>query len=95
MNRKLSILISLNLPDFYVKQIQDVSSDVKVQVSGDKKELITLIQDADILLAGTFSRELFLAAKRLKWIQSFFAGVLTVEQIINKESTLFTTYDSR
>lgn len=75
MDDELSVLVSLNLPSLYVKQIQDVSPRVKVQVSSDKKELLTLIQDADVLLAGTFSRELFLAAKRLRWIQSFFAGV--------------------
>lgn len=34
-----------------------------------------MAEDADILLAGFFSLELFKAAKRLKWIQTLFAGV--------------------
>jgi len=75
MGDELSVLVSLDLPSFYVNKIRDVSSSVRVQATGDTKELLALVRDADVLLAGVFSRELFLAAKRLKWIQSFFAGV--------------------
>jgi len=70
-----TLLISFNLPSLYLKKIEDVSPNVKVLHSQDKKELMNLIKDADILFAGIFSREMFLAASKLKWIQTFWAGV--------------------
>ena len=73
--KEIKLLISLDLPDFYLKKIEAVSPYVKVVHSQDKKELLNHIQDADILLAGVFSREMFLAAKKLKWIQTLWAGV--------------------
>lgn len=69
------ILVSFDLPRVYMKRIEDISADVKVQKSQDEKELIELIEDADILLAGLFSRDIFLAASKLKWIQTTGAGV--------------------
>ncbi|MFX0097247.1 MAG: D-2-hydroxyacid dehydrogenase [Candidatus Hodarchaeota archaeon] len=69
------ILVSFDLPGVYMRRIADVSTNIKVQKGQDEKELVELIEDADILLAGTFSREMFLAAKKLKWIQALGAGV--------------------
>ncbi|MFX1352102.1 MAG: NAD(P)-dependent oxidoreductase, partial [Promethearchaeota archaeon] len=69
------ILVSFDLPDSCMRRISDVSTRVEVQKSGNEKELMELIEDADILFAGTFSREMFLAAKKLKWIQALGAGV--------------------
>ncbi|MFX1487009.1 MAG: D-2-hydroxyacid dehydrogenase [Promethearchaeota archaeon] len=69
------ILISFDLPSVYIKRIEDISINVKVQKSQDEKELLELIEDADILLAGIFSREMLLAANKLKWIQTTGAGV--------------------
>ena len=74
MNR-FKILISFDLPSIYVEQIRNVSPNVDVVESKDKKEALQLIEDGDILYAGFFSKELFLAAKRLKWIQTSGAGV--------------------
>ena len=90
MDDELSVLVSLDFPSLYLKKIQDVSSGVKVQATSDTKELLTLIGDADVLLAGVFSRELFLAAKRLKWIQSLFAGVdrLLLPEVVQSKVTL-------
>src|SRR3990170_1800499 len=59
--KAIKLLVSLNLPDFYLKKIEAVSPNVEVLQSQDKKELLTLVQDADILFAGVFSREMFLA----------------------------------
>jgi phosphoglycerate dehydrogenase-like enzyme len=74
MNR-FKILISFDLPSIYVEQIRNVSPNIDVVESKDKKEALQLIEDGDILYAGFFSKELFLAAKRLKWIQTSGAGV--------------------
>jgi len=73
--KKLKVLISFDLPEIYVEKIKDVSPNLDVLRSKDKDEALSLIEDADILLAGFFSKELFLAAKRLKWIQAWGAGV--------------------
>jgi len=75
---ELNLLISFGLPAQYVEMIRAVSPKVRVQQSLGKEEAITMAEDVDILLAGFFSLELFKAAKRLKWIQTLFAGVDTL-----------------
>jgi D-2-hydroxyacid dehydrogenase (NADP+) len=72
---ELNVLISFSLPAPYVERIRAVFPKVTVQQSHDKQEALTLAKDADILLAGFFSPELFKASKRLKWIQTLFVGV--------------------
>jgi phosphoglycerate dehydrogenase-like enzyme len=75
---KLNLLISFGLPPEYVEMIRGVSPEVTVRQSFDKEEAMTMVGDVDILLSGFFSLELFKAAKRLKWIQTLFAGVDTL-----------------
>jgi D-2-hydroxyacid dehydrogenase (NADP+) len=72
---ELNLLISFSLPTPYVERIRAFSPKVTVQQSRNKEEALALAKDVDILLAGFFSLELFKAAKRLKWIQTLFAGV--------------------
>lgn len=71
----MKVLITFNLLNIYVKKIEDISADLIVQKSHKEKELLEFVKDADILFAQFFSRELFLAAKKLKWIQTLSAGV--------------------
>lgn len=72
---KLKVLISFDLPAVYVEKIRRVSPNLEVTQSVNKEEAQKLIEDADILFIGFFSKELFLAAKKLKWIQAWGAGV--------------------
>lgn len=72
---EIKILISHDLPSVYIKKIENVSANLKVQQSQQEKELLNFIKDTDILFAGFFSLEMFLAAKKLKWIQTTSAGV--------------------
>ena len=72
---ELNLLISFGLPAQYVERIRVFSPRVRVQQSRNREEALALVRDVDILLAGFFSLELFRAAKRLKWIQTLFAGV--------------------
>ncbi len=72
---KLRLLLSFHLPKEYLKKIQTISPRIDVNQSNDEEELLKLIEDADILVAGRFSRQMSLAAKRLKWIQVNYAGV--------------------
>jgi D-2-hydroxyacid dehydrogenase (NADP+) len=71
----MKVLVSFDLPSVYVEKIRGVSPDLEVVQSEDKQGALRLIEDADILFAGFFSKELFLAAKKLKWIQAWGAGV--------------------
>jgi phosphoglycerate dehydrogenase-like enzyme len=69
------ILISFDLPEIYVEKIRSVSPEVEVVKSEDREEALDLVKDVDCLFAGFFSKELFQSAKKLKWIQSWGAGV--------------------
>lgn len=71
----MRVLISFDLPSVYVEKIRSVSPSLEVVSSEDKEEALRLVEDADVLFAGFFSKELFLAAKRLIWIQAWGAGV--------------------
>lgn len=72
---KLKILVSFGLPDVFLDTIRQTCGDVETVRSKDKQDAVRLVEDADVLLAGYFSSELFKAAKKLKWIQAFSAGV--------------------
>ncbi|MGI8746583.1 MAG: D-2-hydroxyacid dehydrogenase [Bryobacteraceae bacterium] len=54
---------------------QSVSPNVTV-VAGDRAKLVEQVADADAIF-GTISPELFRAAKKLKWVQIYSAGVET------------------
>jgi D-2-hydroxyacid dehydrogenase (NADP+) len=72
---KMKVLISFDLPGVYVERIRSVSPTLEVVQSEDKEEALRLVEDADVLFSGFFSKELFLSAKKLKWIQAWGAGV--------------------
>ena len=84
---KLKILISFDLQKAFVERIRTVSHDLEVVQSEDKEEALRLISDADILFAGYFSEQLFRAAKKLKWIQAWGAGVdnLLLPEVMNSK----------
>lgn len=71
----MKVLVSFDLPDVFVEKIRSVSPIVEVVQSEDKEEALRLVEDADILFAGFFSKDMFLAARKLKWIQAWGAGV--------------------
>ncbi len=79
------ILISFGLPEIYVERIKNVSPDVEVVQSEDRKEALELIENVDVLFAGFFSKELFQTAKKLKWIQAWGAGVdrILIPEVVN------------
>jgi len=72
---EITLLVSFDLPEPYIKKIREVSADIKILQSSDEKELLHLVENADILFAGHFSLEIFSKAKKLKWIQTVGAGV--------------------
>ena len=74
-NDKLNVLISFHLPKIYLERILSVSTRIEISQNRGQEELLKLVENADVLLAGRFSRRMFLAARRLKWIQTNYVGV--------------------
>jgi phosphoglycerate dehydrogenase-like enzyme len=74
-NDRLNVLISFHLPKIYLERILSVSARIEVNQSRDQEELLKLVENADVLLAGRFSQRMFLAARKLKWIQTNYVGV--------------------
>jgi len=87
---KITVLISFNLPNTYVERIKSVSPSLEILQSENREEAMRLIRDADILFAGFFSKDLFFAAKKLKWIQAWGAGVdrLLIPEIVKSRVTI-------
>jgi phosphoglycerate dehydrogenase-like enzyme len=82
---KIKVLVSFDLPEVYMEKIKSVSPLLEVVRSRDKEDALRLVEDADVLFAGFFSKELFLAARKLKWIQAWGAGVdmLLIPEVVN------------
>lgn len=65
-----------NLSDEHIHQIRKVFDKVTVELVTDKENLLSAIRDADIILGDRmFDKELFLAAKNLKWVHVVSAGI--------------------
>ena len=85
--RKIKILVSFDLPNDCLEKIRKSSPSAEVVQSQSRDEALRLVEDADVLFAGFFSKELFLAAKRLKWIQAWGAGVdrLLIPEVVESK----------
>jgi phosphoglycerate dehydrogenase-like enzyme len=68
-------IVVVGMPDA-IPAFQSVSPNVTV-VAGDRAKLVEQVADADAVF-GTMSPELFRAAKKLKWVQTYSAGVETL-----------------
>ncbi|MBN2259937.1 MAG: D-2-hydroxyacid dehydrogenase [Clostridiales bacterium] len=72
---KTKMLITFDLPNFYIEKIKSVSPKINVVKSTNYDEILRLVKTADVLIPRIFSPEIFLAAKQLKWIQTCGVGV--------------------
>src|SRR5438045_7291297 len=68
-------IVVVGMPDA-IAAFQTVSPNVTV-VAANRDKLIDQVADADAVF-GTMSPELFRAAKKLKWVQTYSAGVETL-----------------
>ena len=71
----LRILVSFDLDQEYVDRIRTCMRGIDIQKSTDPSALVLAAADAEVLLAGRFTKEMFAAAKKLKWVQAVAAGV--------------------
>lgn len=75
-NKKIKVLINRKrrFREDLVQRIKEISDRIEIVEASDREEALKAIGDADIVF-GWIDRELFLAAKNLKWIQVLSAGV--------------------
>ena len=77
MSERIKIVTTYGrLSDEHIQQMRKVSEKVTVEMVTDKENLLSAIRDADIMLGDRmFDKEVFLTAKKLKWLHVVSAGV--------------------
>lgn len=88
----MKILVGLNPKgvDKFIPQLQEEYPQIEFLSCSDHERLKEIISDVDIYL-GWITRELFLKAKKLRWIQSPSSGVdqyLTIPELVNSDVIL-------
>lgn len=68
-------IVVVGMPGDAIREFQSVSPQVSV-VAAEKDRLLEQVMDADAIF-GTINPQLFHAAKKLKWVQTYSAGVET------------------
>ncbi len=81
-------IVAVSMGPGFIEELNKVSPNVRV-VAADMKNLVEQVADADAIL-GTISPALFASAKKLKWVQTYSAGVETFRfpEFINSDVTL-------
>ena len=75
MSRRIKVLINYGrLSERFIQQIRSVSDRIEVVHVSSREEALAAVRDAEILF-GRIDREMFLAARSLRWIQVRSAGV--------------------
>lgn len=70
----MKILVTIDLEARHLEQLKAAGEDVEVVVASSKEDVLELIPDADVLIGG-FNLDLYRRAERLRWVQSWGAGV--------------------
>jgi D-2-hydroxyacid dehydrogenase (NADP+) len=90
MPEKIKVLINdKGLSENWVQQIRDVSDRIEVTVASDNAAALTAVDNAEVVY-GRFTKEMFSAAKKLKWVQVKSAGVdrLLFPELVNSDVVL-------
>jgi len=75
MQEKIKVLVTYRKPSQeYTQLIGAISDRIEVEVPTDENDALKAAEDAEIVFGG-FSREMFLAAKKLRWVHAYSAGV--------------------
>lgn len=77
--RDLTIVVTVDLPEHYARQITDAYPDVALRIV-TRDELDAVLGDADVLIGWGATAEMIEAAPKLKWIQTPTAGVDSVDR---------------
>ena len=81
-------IVAVSMGPGFIEELNKVSPNVRV-VAADMKNLVDQVADADAIL-GTISPALFASAKKLKWVQTYSAGVEVYRfpEFLNSDVTL-------
>ena len=81
-------IVAVSMGPGFIEELNKVSPNVRV-VAADMKNLVAQVADADAIF-GTISPELFASAKKLKWVQTYSAGVEVYRfpEFLNSDVTL-------
>ena len=85
----MKLLVTIKLEPRHLNQLKAAGDDVEVIVAANKEEAMDLIPEADILVGG-FSPDLYKRAERLRWVQSWGAGVdgVLFKEFVNSDIRL-------
>ena len=70
----MKILVTIDLEARHLEKLKAAGEDVEVVLASSKEDVLELIPDADVLIGG-FNLDLYRRAERLRWVQSWGAGV--------------------
>ncbi len=71
----IRVLVSFDLPDELMDEIRRATPDARVAKAVEEDELVKLVRDVEVVLAGRFTPRMLKAATRLKWVHSTSAGI--------------------
>ncbi len=75
MTEKIKVLITYKgLSEDHIQQIREVSDKIEVEKATDEESVLGAVRDAEVVF-GRFNKKMFLASKRLRWVQVPSAGV--------------------
>lgn len=90
MPEKIKVLVNdKGLSEALVQQIRNVSDRIDVTVASDNAAALKTVDNAEVVY-GRFTKEMFSAAKNLRWVQVKSAGVdrLLFSELINSDVVL-------
>ena len=70
----MKVLINDRLDDHHLRQIQSSVEDVDLIIPESSDDALEIMPEIDIIFGG-MSRDMFKRAERLKWVQTWGAGV--------------------
>ena len=70
----MKILVTIELEERHLERLRNAGDDVEVMIASSAEEGLVLMPEADVLVGG-FTPELYRRAERLRWVQSWSAGV--------------------
>lgn len=70
----MRILVTIDLEARHLERLRSAGDDVEVDVADSREDALERIPEADILI-GSLNPDLYRRAERLRWVQSWGAGV--------------------
>jgi phosphoglycerate dehydrogenase-like enzyme len=85
----INVVCAEKLTPAEVEQVRSAGKNIALRMLSDRSELKTNVADAEVIL-GVVDRETMLAAKKLKWVQTWAAGVENLPKELMEHSCVLT-----